>query len=78
MGVICICIKNFAYQNSTYLKNVRYGIMEYDEIFYVSIISENATWPAFPIDYRYRKNFISEKQLRKLKLEKIKKYEFEM
>jgi len=78
-----ICIKNFIYQESTYIKNLEYELMEYllleftpvkkEHFFYVSTPPKNGNgpFPAYPIDCKHRKNFITIKEYRKLKLEKI-------
>ena len=70
MKVKVICIKNFVYEESIYLKNIKYELIDYANIFYVAIPSDG-TLAAYPIDLKYRANFITLKQLRKLKLENI-------
>ncbi len=71
--MIAFCIKNFVYEERIYLKNMKYELIEYMDMdyFYVSIIPKDGPFPSYPINYKYRDNFITLKQLRKLKLEKI-------
>lgn len=68
-----ICIKNFTYKDSTWLKNISYELIQYanQNIFYVAVIPKDGPLAACPIDLKYRDNFITLKQLRKLKLEKL-------
>ena len=68
-----ICIKNFVYEESIYLKNMKYELIQYEHqnIFYIAVIPKDGPLAAYPIDLKYRANFITLKQLRKLKLENI-------
>jgi len=69
-----ICIKEFTYQDRTYLKNEKYELVDYlRNYFFVSIIPKiyNSAYPAYPIDRKYRYCFMTLMELRKLKLKKI-------
>ena len=76
-----VCIKSFLYKDKQFLKNTNYRIIEYtsftlfgDQRFYIieAPKSQNIiTVPAYTIKYKHRKNFMSQKEYRKLKLEKI-------
>jgi hypothetical protein len=64
------CIKNFVYEESIYLKNMKYELIDYENIFYVAVPNDGPL-SAYPIDLKYRDNFVTLKELRKLKLKKI-------
>jgi len=65
------CIKNFVYEESIFLKNMKYELIDYPNIFYVAVPNDGGPLAAYPINLKYRNNFITLKELRKLKLEKI-------
>lgn len=68
-----ICIKTFTSEGSTFIKNLHYYIVQYHKYnFYVGIIiSENKTTPMYKLDEKYRCNFLSIKEERLKKLEKL-------
>lgn len=72
-----VCIKDFSCQNMKFLKNKKYGLIEYNSVaggqsFYiVNLPMAKNSIPAYNINYKQFKNFISVKELRKLKLDKI-------
>jgi len=71
------CVKDFLYDDKQYTKNKSYGLIEYDNtskhksFYIVEIPKGEGPLPAYSLTYGYRKNFISLKELRKQKLEKI-------
>ena len=72
-----ICIKTFTintiYGNITYTENTKYHLIQYikDNIFYIYEEKiENQSYPT--LNMKYRKNFATEKEIRKNKLNKLK------
>ena len=78
-----ICIKNFKNEYSlliykSYYENSIYHLIEYPEdngIFYVYdeklVNKNNSAYPTFPLQSKFRKYFITLKEYRKLKIQKI-------
>jgi hypothetical protein len=69
-----ICIKTFTYQKQLFIKNTKYELVEYYEskFFYVyNYNNDSYAVPTYQIDNTYKNHFITLKELRKLKLEKI-------
>lgn len=70
-----ICIKSFSYVYSTFIKNISYELVEYEneKYFYVGIIpiDKKAPYAMYPIDIKFRYNFATLIDQRKIKLQKI-------
>lgn len=74
-----ICTKTFTDKSlypdveATFIKNLKYHLMQYEgqSIFYVGVIPKNGPVAAYPLGKKYRCNFMTLKELRKQKLEKI-------
>jgi hypothetical protein len=72
-----ICTKTFNKSRAIFNKNLKYILIQYEHqsMFYVGILSTAGTselaLPVYPLNEKYRKFFISIKEQRKLKLQKI-------
>jgi hypothetical protein len=64
-----ICTKTF----SDFIENATYILIEYDDksMFYAGLAKEKGPIALFPVSKKYRKFFITIKEQRKLKLQKI-------
>lgn len=75
--MIYTCTKTFKISNISnfeFTKNKKYYLKEFGEqsnVFYAGPISNNQTTPMYWLDIKHREFFITEKQMRKLKLKEI-------
>lgn len=71
-----ICIKTFTINDITFTENSKYHLIQYINAnnFNFFIYNEKIktqAYPLYPLNIKYKENFMTEKEYRKLKLEKI-------